>query len=449
MSRFLKLLLAVCFVILLLILSLVAPINHKSLSDYDFYHDMMQQLDTLQFEKHQASDFLKVGWSKVNITPTKPMPLAGYGMRGNFKSVHDSLYVRILTIDNGVFKAHLINADLLLFPPDLKDLLEQQFLQHNRACEYLYFGATHTHNGYGSWDETHMGQILMGNFDEAWLSELSDKILKGIDDASKMVLPARMNFWEALGSDFVWNRLSNSNFAVDDYMRGLEFVREDSSKAMFVTFSAHPTSIHSNNMEISADYPGVLLANLEHNKQYDFAMFMAGAVGSHAKNGFCKSDFDLCEEVGDALTSRIENGIQRARSVDSIDIIAATIPVLHGPSQLRISKHLRVRHWFFNFMNGPLKADIRLLVLGDVILMGTSNDFSGEILVRNQLPAFANNRGKKIIVSSFNGEYTGYITHDAHYANAVKEEVRTLNWVGPYFGTYYTEILEKIIDKIE
>jgi neutral ceramidase len=449
MSKVLKLSLAILIILLSLVIVLFAPISYKPLHEQEYYRAMMEDLDHLQLEKHTASNQLKLGWATINITPNKKMPMAGYGRRGDFKSVHDSLYIRILTIDNGVFKVHLINADLLLFPPDLKNALENYFYQNKRECEYLYFGATHTHNANGGWDDTHLGQLLMGGFDEDWLNTVSQQILNGIDAAGASSLSGKIAFWEAVAGDFVWNRLSNTSFGVDDYMRGVEIVREDSSKALFVTFSAHPTSIHSKNLELSADYPGALVNNLENNGGYDFAMFMAGAVGSHAKNGFCTSNFELCEEVGERLSERIIHSIQRSAAQDTITITASTIPVKHGKSQLRISKQLHFRDWFFKFMNGPLKADIRLLVLGDIVFIGTSNDFSGEILIRNQIPAYANIHGRKIIVSSFNGEYTGYITHDSHYKKANKQEVTLLNWVGPHFGLYYAEILKRIIDKLD
>lgn len=409
---------------------------------------MMRQLDSIHFAKHKQSEVLKVGWSKINIMHQRPMPLAGYGRRGNYENVHDSLYIRILSVDNGNFKAYLINADLLLFPPELKNAIESKMQEQGRDCEYIYLGATHTHNGIGGWDDSHLSEYLMGKYDSGWVEQTADQVLFALNEANNNALPAKIFFWEAFAADFVKNRLTGWFHGIDDYMRGLEIIREDSSKALMVTFSAHPTSINSLSLEVSADYPGILVQNLE-KSGYNFSMFMAGAVASHSKSGFCSGDFELCEEVGGALSERIQYAIERSPLATEASITTATIPVMHGITQLRVLKNVKLRDWAVKFLNGPLKGDIRILKIGDILMIGTSNDFSGEILVREQIPAFANAHGMKIILTSFNGEYTGYITHDDHYYKGKRQEVTFLNWVGPYFGAYYTEILKKIIEKVE
>ena len=41
----------------------------------------------------------------------------------------------------------------------------------------------------------------------------------------------------------------------------------------------------------------------------------------------------------------------------------------------------------------------------------------------------------------------GYITLDRHYDVLHAEEVRTLNWVGPGYGEYFTSIIKKVIER--
>ena len=79
--------------------------------------------------------------------------------------------------------------------------------------------------------------------------------------------------------------------------------------------------------------------------------------------------------------------------------------------------------------------------------MGTSCDFSGEIYVNDHFEKLANEKGKKLLITSFNGNYTGYITADHHYDVLDENEVRTMNWVGPYYGQYYSEIIQRILEK--
>jgi hypothetical protein len=72
-------------------------------------------------------------------------------------------------------------------------------------------------------------------------------------------------------------------------------------------------------------------------------------------------------------------------------------------------------------------------------------DFSGEILVREKLGQLAERQGEKLLITSFNGDYVGYITYDEYYGHSEQEEVMAMNWVGPFYGNYYTQVLKKVI----
>jgi len=102
----------------------------------------MAELDTLNPIHHKPKSKLKTSWSVINITPKSAMPMAGYAPRNHFDKVHDSIYVRILAIDNGDIQSFIISADLLLFPPALKDKVAEQ-LRQKKSKRFLYFTATH------------------------------------------------------------------------------------------------------------------------------------------------------------------------------------------------------------------------------------------------------------------------------------------------------------------
>jgi len=110
-------------------------------------------------------------------------------------------------------------------------------------------------------------------------------------------------------------------------------------------------------------------------------------------------------------------------------------------------KNIKLRDWVFRAVNEPLQGEVTVLKIGNVLLLGTPCDFSGEIVKSRHWDQLAEDSNIRLIITSFNGEYTGYITEDEHYSDKDDEEVRILNWVGPYFGAYYTEIVEKVIDK--
>ena len=76
--------------------------------------------------------------------------------------------------------------------------------------------------------------------------------------------------------------------------------------------------------------------------------------------------------------------------------------------------------------------------MGNVILMGTPCDFSGELT--EEIRSAARRQGFHAIVTSFNGHYIGYITADKYYDRS-HYETRLMNWYGPGNGAYLTESL--------
>ena len=112
---------------------------------------------------------------------------------------------------------------------------------------------------------------------------------------------------------------------------------------------------------------------------------------------------------------------------------------------MRLSRDISVRSWVFNRAFGPLEAHLTYAAIGNIILVSTPCDYSGEIWVNDhiQVP-----RKFHTIITSFNGDYVGYITEDAHYDSRSHAEVRTMNWVGPGFGEYTSEVISASLRKI-
>jgi hypothetical protein len=421
-------------------LLIVAPIDRTSLEEQPFYQRMNARMDSFQLENHPTMQPIKVGRSKVSITPDYSMPMAGYGPREHFTEVHDSLYARILSIDNGSRISYIVTVDLLIFPPLLKEAIYENL--DDDWNDFIYFSATHTHSGVGGWDPSWVGEFTMGEYDASWINTTAKKMADGMRAAKSASLSAGISYFEIPADWYVFNHLSG-NAAKDGNIRGLTFECKDQSKIMLVTYSAHATLLSGNYTTLSADYPGQLVRELE--KEVDFAIFLSGMVGSHRIKGMKRKGFDFVSQVGKVLAHHALKAKQI--KLDLLpDMLTGRIEVEHGPSQLRLTRNLKLRDWVFRNAVRPLRAEMTVLQLGNVLLIGTSCDFSGEIAVKSQLQELAASRNLHLIITSFNGEYTGYITHDEHYNNSRNETVRILNWVGPHFGEYYSEIIKRIIE---
>jgi neutral ceramidase len=426
--------------ILGILFSLIGPINRTPLHERDFYQKMRTSFDTLN-PLPSPKGRLKIGWSSFGIIPNYPMPMAGYAPRDHFDSVHDSLYTKLLCISNGFTTSYLISVDLLIFPPRLKELLQTKV---KSPTDFIFLSASHTHSGLGGWDESLLGSVVAGHYDEEWLTAIADSILLNMSKAKQSALHARLSYWETDASEYVSNRLVE-NGKTDGKLRGLKVTRGDSTKAILFTYSAHPTNINHKAKVLSGDYPNATNKMLQKNG-YKFSMFMAGMVGSHRLSNVEGADYELVGNTAKKLSEKIEKSLVTSRQ-DSATITALSIDLPLGSSQLRILKEFKIRDWLFTAVFGRLKADITYLKIGNTLFLGTSCDFSGELAVAQQFERIASSKGLNLIVTSFNGNYTGYITDDSHYDEVDREEVRIMNWVGPYYGEYYSEIVNLLIQK--
>jgi len=430
--------------LLVIVVLLIGPIDKESLTNQSFYQKTMRGLDTLKPVAFQAKSKLKASWVAINITPAAAMPMAGYAPRDHFEKVHDSVYVRILAIDNGSIQCFMISADLLLFPPALKNKIMAK-IEAEKGKRFLYFSATHAHSSLGAWNDSVIGNLILGKYDEQWIDSLAAKIVSSINLATVKLKPASINYFEADANEYVENRLDPEHGQVDGIVRGLKIVREDGTKGLLASYSAHPTNISHLSLELSGDYPGALVRKAE-EKDYDFAMFAAGMVGSHRIKGVPETEFAMCDTIGSILLRKI-NSSQNTPLQDSSEISMGVFPVIYGPSQLHVLQDYKVRDWAFRSLFTRLKGDITYLKIGDLIMLGTPCDFSGEIFVRDGLGKIAENQKEKLFITSFNGDYVGYITYDDHYGHTEQEEVMAMNWVGPYYGEYFSQLVKKIIQK--
>lgn len=444
MNRWLKGLLIVIAAFAIIMLLLVAPIDRTPLKEQEFYTNMMSVLDTLKPTSYIPTQKLKSGWGKVSITPDHAMPMAGYTMRPAFESVHDSLYARLVGINNGSRSFYLISVDLLLFPPALKEKLNVLISQQFRIKPFLYFSATHTHNGIGGWHDSVGGELVLGGYEEPWVNDVAEKLIVEIKSIEQSMKPSQLSYWQADGHEYAENRLVKGA-PYDGWLRGFKLIRNDSSTAHLITYSAHATSISKKSNSLSGDYPAALLEALQ-KKSNSFGIFMAGMVGSHRLAGLSETEFELVAKAGDVLQEKISIATEHHKT-DSVIFKASHIPIQFGPSQLRISEDWKLRNWVFSSLLNPMQGELTYLEIGNIILIGTPCDFSGELFVTKRLAKQAAANNKELIITSFNGDYAGYITEDEHYETSRKEEVMTLNWVGPYYGTYFTEMISVLLKK--
>lgn len=431
----------------ILVIGTIKVIDRMPYQYKDFYQEMDPRLDSLasSYKPTTANATLMVGWARVNITPTASVSLAGYGARDpkTLTGLRDSSYVRTIVFEQGENKVAIVFADLLIIHPELSRAIWGN-LPEGWARDEVYFTASHTHSGQGGWAPGIVGKLFAGDFEEQQITNLSQQIISSIMLASQETQQGSISPGEIAIEDLVKNRLAKDNGIIDPWFKVLE-VTKGNETGLLTFYSAHATCYGPESTELSGDYPAALTSRLEADTSIAFAAFGAGAVGSMAPQvtdkGQGASEYmanGLSEQL--ALYRMIGGGQEVAISPQAFQL---ELP-MRAP-HFKVNTHLALRPYLFRLAFGDYPHHISVLILGKTILLGMPGDFSGELAV--PLYEKARAMGYQLIITSFNGDYAGYILKDEWY-DLPKYEASTMSWYGHDAGSYLSEVASRILDII-
>jgi hypothetical protein len=418
----------------------VAPLDRHP--DRDSLRDKMRTgIDSLKGPVTGQRQF-SVGFSKVNLTPQKRTATAGYGKRmgKEYTGVHDSIFVRTLVIENGINRVAIVSADLLIIPPTVTAVLEKELPGIGFTINNTFLGAIHSHNSIGNWGNGVMG-ILYGSYDDSIVHYIADRIKLSIELAARNPIRASIGTRMIPVRDAVVNRLIDHG-PVDSLLRVIVINRIDSSKLLLMNFTAHATCLFSRDLELSRDYPGMLVDKME-TSGYDFAMFMAGAVGSHSAS-VQQQGWPCVDEISTKLSDALAGVNSSLDIMDDGTLWMKRVPFLLAGPQAKLFRNWRLRSWLFNSAFGDFPEHLTVLRLGNLVMLGAPCDFSGELYPA--IDHLAGNHGLSAMVSSFNGGYIGYVTPGRYY-DQDHYETQLMSWYGPGNAEYMQECMEQLIVK--
>lgn len=408
---------------------------------------MDARLDSLQKEfQPSQQDSLRIGFSKVSITPSGTVPLAGYSGRKpkEFNEILDSVFVRVVVMDNGLEKAAILSTELLINHPEVVEKFHSRMLEHGWKKNQFFLMATHTHSSIGGWSPGFAGEFVSGKFDESVQSRIASAMEQSVLHAYKNLNSASIGYSSSSLEQNVRNRLVGDKGDEDVQARHLMF-ETDSTQVVLSTFAAHATCFGKSSRALTGDYPSTFFKLLEQNSSNIFPIFGAGAVASMGPDGEEKGP-DLAKEIGEALAEQAAAKMRDSTVNDataSISSFQLSVP-LRSP-QLKISRNLKLRSWVFHQLVGRPDPRISVLKMNNKLMVGMPCDFSGELAL--PLYEYAQSEGLDLIITSFNGDYIGYVTKDERY-DLPKYETRSMNWYGPDSGAYFSEIIRRIIDTV-
>jgi len=440
----------IVLVIFVLFFSIFERLDTIPYKESKFYQQTMFSLDSLdKVDITIDGDTLKIGWAKSSLIPSFATPLAGYGDRkGKINiGVEDSIWVRTIVLDNGKNRAAYISLDLLIPPPNLnfKNILKGTNLKDSE----IFLTASHSHSSIGGYLPSIVGEMFAGEYDEKILQLISGAIRESLLDALNNMEVTKVGYSRIKAQEFITNRLVGDSLGTTDHwIRLVKFERNSGQNIIMFSYSAHATCYTSKQFKISSDYPGKCILHLEEFPKIDFALYGAGAVGSMSPKYKYLNGKDKLDGISNGISNKIINVIDSIPTFFENRLFSNKIYIKMRKPSFRFNDFLIFKPWVFNYLVGLDNSSkyFSFLKLGDILIVGTPSDFSGELV--KPLEEFALTKDMNLIINSFNGGYVGYITKDTWYnkKNINTYETYTMNWYGPHNGSYFSDLIKKIIE---
>jgi len=110
----------------------------------------------------------------------------------------------------------------------------------------------------------------------------------------------------------------------------------------------------------------------------------------------------------------------------------------------RVADDFRIRPWAAQRLLPVHPVTfLQAVRLGTTVWVSTPCDFSGELAL--ELKEHAQARDRRLTVTSFNGDYIGYVIPTKYY-HLGGYEPQTMSFHGPSTADYFEELIRRMVD---
>ena len=441
----------------------------------------------------------RVGSAQIDITPDRPIPLAGSFELRQSSEVFSPLYASAVVVDNDVSRIAWIACDLLWINDETAAELRRRIAGRiDTSPTNVFISCSHTHNG------PVLFESLPPVAPEPKIAEpVLDGIVNAAVGAAAGLRQARMGY--AVGNvEATFNRrfLTEDGRAIcnpgpqdahthrregpaDDQVQAIWFESaEDNALAIMINFSSHSTLTFSDHV-ISADFPGEIRRALQAAHGEDSPiLFLQGACGNTSPVDFlCERSVEggrrQAARVGGMIADEVIRIMSKATAqlTDEVPITVATetINVRTRPlgdddqtldeARAQVEKHpldtldmydmRQMASWYFarsvvDMEEGPLRRDawpveLSVLRLGDVTIAASP----AELFVEYQLE-IKHRADRPVIVCELTNGHCGYVLTERAWKNGSYEARRApSSKLDPSGGRMIVETTLKLLADVQ
>ncbi len=398
---------------------------------------------------------IKAGLAKANITPAKPIWMAGYAARTQpSQGKLHNIYAKALAIaDDKDGKFVLVTADILGFSRELVDAIaDAAEKKYGLTRDQLMLNASHTHTG------PVIRQNAVGIYqldaDQAtnvyeYSQFLQERILWVIGQALRDMTQVKLSLGHGTGT-FAVNRREktaegirigvNPSGVVDQDVPVLRIeAKDDKLLGVVFGYACHNTTLTDKILAISGDYAGFAQQELEKNNPGVQAMFVQGCGADVNPNP--RGTVELGEQHGKTLAKIVESVIAGKMSslkgniktaFERVNIPFATPPTREQFQQRLTDKSVYVKRHADRMLarlmrDGKLTSEyaypVQVFQLGnDFTLVGLGGEVVTDYVLRLKKELGTNG----LWVAGYSNEVMAYIPSERMFSEGGYEVVESM-----------------------
>ncbi len=421
-----------------------------------YYAETVARLQDRTQTNLLASAELQAGFGIVRLSPTlnaadtsaaegrfQAIPLAGYGNRNGKPAtgIHDDVQIKAVALKAGHCLGVMVAADALIIPREVADQAASRLRRESGLeRDQIYLSATHTHASLGGWGEGMVAEAFAGKFQPEARIWFADCIVAAVKKAVEDLKPAQYGHGEFTAPEFIRNRLVGALGNVDAEFNYALVKQVAGKSAVLGVYGAHATVLSSDNMEFSGDYPGYWQRAVE-EVTGGVALFLAGGVGSHSPVSGGKG-FEGAEKMGRSLAQKLLDQLPRTPLTNRVTLGVLGLDVTLPPVNVRLTDGIRLRPWVAaKLVPAGRRSFLQVFRMNDSVWISTPCDFSGELALG--IKDFLAVRGQSAVITSFNGDYVGYVIPSRYY-HLNGYEPRLMSFFGPNVPDYFDELIRNM-----
>ena len=252
---------------------------------------------------------MRAGVSEGIITPSYPTLMAGYPLpKDRFHTgVHDDLAIRCFYFENKNVELGIISFDICEISKKRVGYIREAI---EKACNIpqnnIAVCCTHTHSGPVTTNPPHAQWTEDRELYPQYLDYLVEIAAAKMAEAKEKSFPAEAAIGKGIcGSEQnVGGNRHEKNGPADPEVCCLAIYENKSMRGALINYALHPTFLHADNTELSADYPCYIYQHLRNRYPGVVVGFTMGATGNQSSRFFRSGqNFDEAKRVGMAIST--------------------------------------------------------------------------------------------------------------------------------------------------